>query len=154
MLSGDGGIINATGDVIVGGTISPGNSPGRIRINCNLISLAGSNLILDIAYDGENFQTDQLIIDNDSTFNLQQLNIVFNFLGDADPTLFADAGLLNLDTFLREGLGGNDSFDNTLGLSDLLTQRGLEYSDVVDSDLHHGGVQQIRCHRTSIARRR
>ena len=49
LLSGDGGVINALGNVIVGGTISPGYSPGRININCDFITLPGSKLILDIS---------------------------------------------------------------------------------------------------------
>ena len=52
------------------GTITPGNSPGRIRINCNLISLPGSNLVLDIAFNGTSYDFDELIIGSGSTFDL------------------------------------------------------------------------------------
>ena len=129
ILSGDGGIINATGDVIVGGTIDPGNSPGRIRINCNLVSLSGSQLILDIAYDGTSYVTDQLIIGSESTFHLQDLQIVFNFLGDADPTDFADRGLLNLDTFLRAGDSEHPDDLSGVNLSNL-------FGDSIHADLN------------------
>jgi hypothetical protein len=140
VLSGDGGIINAAGDVIVGGTIDPGNSPGRIRINCNLITLAGSNLVIDIAFNGTGYDFDELIIGSESTFALDKLQVVFNFLGDTDPIAFAQTGLLDLDTFLRAGdpdhptdLGYvND--DNNVGLSNLFAAEQTRDS-VIDSRL-------------------
>ena len=90
LLSGDGGVINALGNVIVGGTISPGYSPGRININCDFITLPGSKLILDISGTGGVYDIDHLILGNDSTFDLTNLQIVFNFLGDTDPNAFGD----------------------------------------------------------------
>ena len=126
ILSGNGGTIHATGDVIVGGTISPGNSPGRLIINCNIISLDGSLLILDIAGVGEGFAVDNLVIGNGSTFDLHHMNIVFNFLGDTDPTAFAASGGFDLDNFLRSGLPGGDA-----GLSTAFAP-GETWSDVVD----------------------
>ncbi|MEO8836771.1 MAG: PEP-CTERM sorting domain-containing protein, partial [Caldimonas sp.] len=101
LLSGDGGVINASGDVIIGGTISPGNSPGRVTIDCNLITLPGSMLILDILGSGADFAVDHLRIGNDSTFDLHALHIVFNFLGSTDPNAFAASGGFNLDNFLQ-----------------------------------------------------
>jgi T5SS/PEP-CTERM-associated repeat protein len=101
LLSGDGGVITATGNVIVGGTISPGNSPGRITIDCNLITLPGSRLILDVLGTGTVFNVDHLILGNDATFNLSNLQIVFNFLGNTDPNAFAASGGFNLDNFFE-----------------------------------------------------
>jgi T5SS/PEP-CTERM-associated repeat protein len=101
VLSGNGAVINATGDVIVGGIISPGNSPGRININCNLITLPGSRLILDIQSFADGYDVDHLIIGNDSTFSLSSLQIVFNFLGNTDPTAFAASGGFDLDNFIQ-----------------------------------------------------
>lgn len=101
LLSGDGGIINASGDVIIGGTISPGNSPGRITINCNLITLPGSMLILEILASGDGFAIDQLRIGKDSTFDLHALHIVFDFLGNTDPNSFVASGGFNLDNFIQ-----------------------------------------------------
>jgi T5SS/PEP-CTERM-associated repeat protein len=95
LLSGDGGVINATGNVTVAGTISPGNSPGRITVNCNLVSLPGSKIILDVQGATGAFNVDHLILGNDSTFNLSNLQIVFNFLGTTDPTSFAASGGFN-----------------------------------------------------------
>ena len=108
VLSGDGGVIHAAGDVIVGGTISPGNSPGRIVINCNIITLPGSHLILDVLAVGGGYNIDQLVIGNGSTFDLSKLQIVFNFLGNTDPTAFAASGGFDLDHFLRSGLATGD----------------------------------------------
>lgn len=108
MLSGDGGVIHALGDVIVGGTISPGNSPGRIAINCNIITLPGSRLILDVLGVGDGYSIDQLVIGSGSTFDLSKLQIVINFLGNTDPTAFAASGGFDLDRFLRSGVGTGD----------------------------------------------
>ena len=108
VLSGDGGVIHAAGNVIVGGTISPGNSPGRIVINCNIITLPGSHLILDVLAVGGGYNIDQLVIGNGSTFDLSKLQIVFNFLGNTDPTAFAASGGFDLDHFLRSGLATGD----------------------------------------------
>jgi T5SS/PEP-CTERM-associated repeat protein len=102
VLSGNGGTVNATGSVIVRGTISPGDSPGRININCDLKTLAGSKLILDILDTGGGlYSVDHLIIGNDATFDLFNLQIVFNFLGNTDPNAFAASGEFNLDNFLQ-----------------------------------------------------
>lgn len=101
VLSGDGGVINATGGVIVGGTISPGNSPGRININCDLTTLAGSKLILDVLGAGGAYNVDHLILGNDATFDLSRLQVIFNFLGNTDPTAFAASGGFMLDNFLE-----------------------------------------------------
>ncbi len=72
VLSGNNGLINASGNVIVAGTISPGNSPRPLSIDCNLITLAGSRLILDVLGNGAGFDIDHLRIGNNSTFDLQQ----------------------------------------------------------------------------------
>lgn len=109
-LSGNNGVINASGDVIVGGTIDPGNSPGRIRINCNLISLPGSVLRLEIQSDGAGgFITDQLVIGDDSTFDFSNFRVVFSFLDDTDVNAFAASGGFDFDNFLRTGVGTDES---------------------------------------------
>jgi len=126
ILSGNNGTIHATGDVIVGGTISPGNSPGRLIIHCNIISLDGSMLILDVEGVGEGFDVDKLVIGNDSTFDLHHIGIVFNFLGDTDPEAFAASGGFDLDNFLRTEVPGGD-----VGLSAAFAP-GETWSDVVD----------------------
>ena len=45
------------GPVVIGGTISPGTSPGRLRINCDLTMLSGSKLILEIDDNGASRST-------------------------------------------------------------------------------------------------
>ncbi len=134
VLSGDGGIVNVANDVILGGTIDPGNSPGRIRINCNLISLAGSRLIIEIAFNGEFYEYDRLIIDAESTYDLTQLNVVLSFVGEADPNAFAASGGLDLDNFILAGVGDNTSLNETLGLSTRFAA-GQTWDDVIDPSL-------------------
>jgi T5SS/PEP-CTERM-associated repeat protein len=104
ILTGNNGTVDAVGDVIIGGTISPGNSPGRIRIRCNVIMLPGSRIVLEIAGSGDSlsdYQIDQLIIDDDASFDLASAEIVFNFLGETNPNVVSAIGGLNLDYYLR-----------------------------------------------------
>jgi autotransporter family porin len=128
VVSGDNGTINATGDVVIGGTIDPGNSPGRININCNIVTLAGSRLILEIARDGEDFAVDHVTIGSESTFDLAKLEIVFTFLGDINPTTYAASGRLDLDNFLESF---NPLTGKILGLSSVFGNR--TWADVVDA---------------------
>jgi T5SS/PEP-CTERM-associated repeat protein len=127
VLSGSGGTLHATGDVIVAGTISPGNSPGHLIIDCNIVSLDGSMLIMDVLAVGPGYDIDRLIIGSGSTFDLSHLQIVFNFLGDTDPNLFAASGGFDLDNFLRSGL--DDGSD--VGLSAAFAP-GEAWNDIVD----------------------
>jgi T5SS/PEP-CTERM-associated repeat protein len=130
VLSGNNAVINATGDVIVAGIISPGNSPGRININCNLITLPGSRLILDIETFADGFDVDHLIIGNDSTFSLSSLQVVFNFIGNADPVAFAASGGFDLDNFIQ-------SLDPVTGAVTGLSSvfgPGRTWGDVIDSN--------------------
>ena len=120
-------MINATGDVIVAGTISPGNSPGRVTINCNLIALPGSLLILDILDSAGDFSFDQLRIGNDSTFSLNDLHVVFNFLGDTDPNAFAATGGFDMDNFIQSL---NQQTGEVTGLSSVFAP-GQTWNDVL-----------------------
>ena len=84
LLTGNNGTLNVAGDVVIGGTISPGNSPGRIRVRCNIIMLPGSRIVLEISGSGDDLGTyefDQLIIGDTATFDLASAEIVFSFLG-------------------------------------------------------------------------
>jgi hypothetical protein len=128
VLTGDEGVIEAgaTGPVIIGGTIMPGNSPGRIRIRCDITTLAGSRLILDIDDTGAGFDIDELIIGNDSRFNLEMLQIVFNFIGAINPDEFAKTGGFNLENFLRAEKVGSTQ---TTGLSALFDKNGNNYAN-------------------------
>jgi hypothetical protein len=106
--------------VVIGGTISPGNSPGRIRIKCDVTMLAGSKLILEIndtdGGAGADFDIDQLIIGDDSKFDLTSLQIIFSFIGSTNPNEFAASpGGFDLDKFLRAS-GSDDTILGGLSL--------------------------------------
>jgi T5SS/PEP-CTERM-associated repeat protein len=97
-LTGSGDIdAGPTGQVVLGGTVVPGKSPGRIRIYCDVTMLAGSRLILEVDGSGADVPIDQLVIGNTSTFDLTQLQIVFAFVGDTNPNEVD----LNLNKYLR-----------------------------------------------------
>ena len=107
----------------------PGNSPAALSIDCNFITLAGSRLILDVLASGGTYDIDHLRIGNNSTFDLTNFQIVFNFLGNTDPNAFAASGGFDLDNFLQ-------SFDVVTGaISGLSTvfAPGQTWSDVVDA---------------------
>ena len=125
VLTGHNGVLNVVGDVVIGGVISPGNSPGRLRINCNLIMLAGSQIVLEVSGSGSGYDIDELIIGSEATFDLASAQIVFSFLGNTDPNAFAASGGFNLDNFLRSATG-----DVTTGLSSTFAT-GQTWDDVV-----------------------
>jgi T5SS/PEP-CTERM-associated repeat protein len=101
VLTGDGGIINAAGDVIVKGQIVPGDAPGRITINCNVITYSGSSLVLGIEATATGYLVGELVFGSDSTLDLTNLDIHFNFIGSTDPNAFQATGGFNLDSFLE-----------------------------------------------------
>jgi hypothetical protein len=142
LLGGNGGTIN--GDVIVGGTLSPGESPGKIRINGGVTPRVGGTLVLDVATTGGDsfaavargfisplgeltpgYDIDQLVIGSGSAFGFAGLTVVMNFLGTTDPTAFADSGGLDLDNFMRSASGDAES-----GLSTVFAP-GVHWTDVL-----------------------
>ncbi len=134
VLKGNNGTIDAVGDVIVGGTLSPGKSPGRIRIMCNLIMLPGSKIVLEISGSGGNladYQIDQLVIGDDATFDLASAQIEFSFLGNTNPNTVSALGGLNLD--YRAGSVVAPVDGPTQALSTQFTS-GQSWSSVIDSN--------------------
>lgn len=126
-LTGDGGEIHATGDVILAGTLAPGHSPGRVVISCDIIAVQGSKLILDVQSIGNGqYSIDSVVIGLGSGFDLKNMQVVFNFLGNTDPTAFAASGGFDLDNFLRSG----NALVNT-DLSQVFTT-GENWTDVLD----------------------
>ncbi len=112
ILTGDNGtieIVPSSGDVVIGGTIAPGNSPGRLRIRCNIIMLGGSRIILEVSGSGDFYEYDELIIDSNSSFDLASAQIEFSFLGETNPEAFAAIGGMNLDNFFRSETGTTTS---------------------------------------------
>ena len=136
ILTGNNGTVDAVGDVIIGGTISPGNSPGRLRIKCNVIMLPGSRIMLEISGSGSSlgdYQIDQLIIDNDASFDLASAEIVFNFLGETNPNVVSEIGGLNLDFYLRT-LAPSGSIDGpTQSLLEAPFAAGKTWTEVINT---------------------
>jgi T5SS/PEP-CTERM-associated repeat protein len=135
ILTGNNGTVDAVGDVIIGGTISPGQSPGRIRIRCNLIMLPGSRIVLEISGSGGelgDYQIDQLIIDDDASFDLASAEIVFSFLGETNPNEVSAIGGLNLDYYLRT-LASSGSIDGPTQSLATTFEPGQTWSDVVNT---------------------
>lgn len=147
LLGGNGGTVN--GDLIVRGTVSPGESPGRIRINGGVYTGPGARLLLDVSAIGEGsfsavargfvnargeltpgYDIDQLVIGAGSSFDFTGLTIVMNFLGTTNPIDFEDSGGLDLDNFMRSANG-----DTETGLSTVFPE-GVHWTDVLaDADI-------------------
>lgn len=105
VLGGDGTVI---GNVVNGGTINAGNSPGRLRIQGGYTD-AGGTIVLEIESDGAGgFNTDSIVFDTGLPPNLDGTDIVFAFLGDTDPLAFAGSGAFGLDTFFKVNAPGTD----------------------------------------------
>ncbi len=137
LLTGNNGTLNVAGDVVIGGTISPGNSPGRIRVRCNIIMLPGSRIVLEISGSGDDLGTyefDQLIIGDTATFDLASAEIVFSFLGATNPSTVSALGGLNLNYYLRAGSEDpNAPIDGpTQALSSVFAP-GQTWGDVIDA---------------------
>jgi hypothetical protein len=92
------------GDVILHGTLSPGNSPGSVIINGKLRTGSGL-LLLDVASNGGaglgGFDLDHVILTEGSGFDFTGLQVHFHFIGATDPGAFAAAGGFALDNFLQ-----------------------------------------------------
>lgn len=107
VLGGNGTII---GNVINGGTINPGNSPGTLTVQGNYSNSPGARLVLEVGSDGGGgFVTDQLIFGLGSSFSLASLAVEFRFLGNADPIAFQATGAFSVDSFLRQQTAGGGS---------------------------------------------
>lgn len=129
VLAGTNGTLHVTNNVIVGGTISPGNSPAALLIDCNIFTLAGSTLILDVLATGDGFDIDHLRIGNNSTFDLRNLHILLNFLGNTDPNSFVASGGLDLDNFLQS----YNLADGTISGLSTVFAAGQSWLNVVDA---------------------
>ena len=136
ILTGNNGTVDAVGDVIIGGTISPGNSPGRMRIRCNIIMLPGSRIVLEISGSGGSlgdYQIDQLIIDDDASFDLASAEIVFSFLGETNPNVVSAIGGLNLDFYLRTVASSGSIDGPTQSLLEAPAASGQTWNELIDT---------------------
>jgi hypothetical protein len=97
LLSGSGTIV---ADAIINrGTISPGDSPGTLRLEGQWRNEVGARLVLEVEDDGQGgYLTDQLLLSQ--LPDLQGLDIEFRFLGRTDPLAFLATGLFDIDQFV------------------------------------------------------
>ncbi len=108
LLGGNGGVIHA--NVINRGILSPGNSPGHVVIDGAFNSETGSKIVLDVqSLTGGGYLVDELALTQATTFSLNGVAVVFNFLGNTDPVAAASSGALALDTFLRSTDGTTET---------------------------------------------
>ena len=84
-------------------------------------------LILEILGSRGDYSFDQLRIGNDSTFSLNNMQVVFNFLGDTDPNAFAATGGFDLDNFIQSL---NQQTGEVTGLSSVFAP-GQTWDDVL-----------------------
>ena len=107
-LGGNDGLINAF--VINRGTLSPGNSPGRVVINGGIRNDEGSTIVLDIEDDGAGgYRFDEIVLTQGSSYAFGSVTVQFSFLGATDPVAAAESGALAMDTFLRVTDGSNEA---------------------------------------------
>lgn len=126
LIGGDEGTIN--GNLIVRGTLAPGESPGRMIINGGVLLENEGKIILDVASDGHGgFLTDEVVLTLGSSFEFGSSKVVFNFLGDTDPNAFGASGNFDMDTFMRSRDGSVDS-----GLSTVFAP-GTDWGDYYTS---------------------
>ena len=122
LVGGHLGVINA--HVINRGTFSPGNSPGHIIINGAFEIQDQGKVVLDVQDDGGgNYTVDKLVLTDATTFNFNNTQVVFNFIGNTDPTKFAATGGLDLDNFILV----QDALGHETGLSAKLASQGSSW---------------------------
>lgn len=114
-----GGILAGTGtlnaDVVNQGGIRVGLSPGRMTFNGAFDSDLGQ-IVLEIeALAGGGYAVDELVFGHPTQVFIGGADIVFQFLGDTDPTAFLASGLFDLATFFKQsdGLGGTTALDDS-----------------------------------------
>lgn len=117
---GAGGVLAGNGtvvaDVINGGTLTPGFSPGRLVIDGGYQD-DGGRIVLEVQGTAGGFLTDQLVFRGGAPLDFDGSDIEFRFLGGTDPLAFRDGGGFVIDSFFRvQDLDGTER-----GLSSLLT---------------------------------
>jgi T5SS/PEP-CTERM-associated repeat protein len=112
------GTLNATGAIVNEGTWNVGNTPGTMTINAaSFTNGPGGRFVLEIeALPGGGFVTDHVIFGAGTALDFSGGEIVFDFLGSADPTRFLGEGLFSLAQFfaIEDGSGGLRSLDPRL----------------------------------------
>jgi len=105
MLQGAG---NVTGDVTLGGTLAPGNSPGGMTIDGNLTQTANGNLAIEIGGTGAG-QFDTLTVTGNATFNGKVTVTLLNGFSPGEDDTFEVGSFLNR-TGSFSGIEGSGGF--------------------------------------------
>ncbi len=109
------------------GILSPGDSPGRLVIDGGFNFISGT-IVLEVFEDelGQ-FVVDEIVFAgyNPTAVDLQDLNVVYSFLGDTNPEEFAESNKWILDTFFKvnsdpDGLGLDAPISSVLGTGETL----------------------------------
>jgi hypothetical protein len=80
-------------------TLQVGDPTGQLVLSGDY-SQNGGEIIFDIESDGNGgFLESSVDFDSGANVTIDDANIVFDFIGEADPTAFSDGGLFNIDTF-------------------------------------------------------
>ncbi len=107
---GRGGLLAGNGTVVAnvfnqGGIINPGQSPGRLTVD-GAFDNTGGTLVLEVQSLGNGqFAVDELVLTDWSRVSLGAGTIQFAFLGDTNPMAFAQAGLFDIGSFLKQADG-------------------------------------------------
>ena len=107
------------GNVINSGTVSPGESPGRLTID-GAFDNRGGRVLLEVQSTGAGlFDFDEIVFTDASRVMMDGGSVEFVFLGDSNPLQFQSLGLFDLGSFFKE----LDSSGNAIGLN--TAQRAL-----------------------------
>ena len=111
------------------GILSPGDSPGRLVIDGGFNFISGT-IVLEVFEDAPgHFLFDELVFAGYSpaAVGLQNLNVVFSFLGATNPETFGASGDWILDTFFKvnsspDGSGADAPISSVLGIDETLDE--------------------------------
>ena len=111
----EGGTFGGAGTVVAdtvtlhGSTLQVGNAAGdQLLISTDAYTQTGGEIVFDIGPDGHGgFKESTLEFDPGTNVDIGSANILFDFVGGADPSAFSADGLFNIDTFFTLGDGSD-----------------------------------------------
>jgi len=111
----EGGTFGGAGTVVAdtvtlnGSTLQVGNAAGdQLRISTGAYSQTGGEIVFDIGPDGHGgFEESTLEFEPGTNIDIGSANILFDFVGGANPSAFSADGLFNIDTFFTLSHGSD-----------------------------------------------